>query len=190
LNEGLAQYFEAGSASYYSRQLGAAARSGDLLTLRTRKAVPSKADEISLFYVEAGSFVGELIELEGPERMAETLRLINDGSTAAEAMETVYGRPLWQIENEWRERLGASALPAPVDTSATPPAQANATAKPQATATSTAIGDSGVALEPDAPGDRGGGFDMTGPLIGAIAAAVVFSVWSFFVNRRRFRRRR
>jgi hypothetical protein len=192
LNEGLAQYFEAGSSDYYTSQLRKAAREDRLLVLRNRNTVPSQRSEINLFYLEVGSFVGELIERRGADRMAETLRLINDGQAAPDAVESAYGVPLWQLENEWRVRLGASELPAP----ATPTPSPNETATPrpaatpQATATEpgTSIGDTGAtAGEQSQTGD---GFNWTGPLIGAVAAGVVFTVWSVRVNRRRFRSRR
>ena len=191
LNEGLAQYFEAGSSDYYSSRLRKAARENRLLVLRNRNTVPSQRSDISLFYLEAGSFVGELIEMRGADRMAETLGLINDGLVAADAVEAAYGVPLWQLENEWRVRLGASELPPPA--TPTPAPADTATPRPgstpQATATApgTSIGDTGATAGQQSPPN--GGFSWTGPLAGAIAAGIVFSVWSFRVNRRRFRSR-
>ncbi|MDA0232960.1 MAG: peptidase MA family metallohydrolase [Chloroflexi bacterium] len=208
LHEGLAQYFEAGSSSPYTSQLGRAAAAGQLLTLRNRNNVPARGSEIGLYYTQVGSFVGELIEMRGAEPMAETLRLINEGSFAAEAIETAYGIPLWQLENEWRVRLGASELPPPPESTdrTEPTARSGATpvtstvpgsiggnnATPQATATPTEdeIAAAGVTVG-DAPADEAeSGFDWTGPLIGMAAAGAVFFVWSVRVNRRRFRTRR
>jgi hypothetical protein len=192
LNEGLAQYFEAGSSDYYTSQLGRAARNDQLLVLRNRNTVPSQRSEISLFYLEVGSFVGDLIERHGADRMAETLRLINDGQSAADAVEAAYGVPLWQLENEWRVRLGASELPAPATPTPSPSETSTPgpTATPQATATvpGTSIGDTGVTA--GAQSQPGGGFNWTGPLIGAITTGIVFTIWSVSVSRRRFRSRR
>lgn len=182
LHEGLAQHFEAGSSRFYTDQLDGVAGDDRLLTMRTRNNVPAKSNEITLFYLQVGSFVGELIEMEGPEPMAETLRLIDGGDNASEAVASAYGKPLWELENEWRERLGASPLPAPAGSDETP--QNSATPQTTSTVSPTSVGGSGVVTEPDSDG---GGFDMTGPVIGVIAAAVVFGVWSFFVNRKRFR---
>ncbi len=201
LHEGLAQYFEAGSSSGYTSQLGRAASEDALLTLRNRNNVPALQNEIGLFYTQVGSFVGELIEDFGPEPMSETLSLINEGDTAAEAIESAYGVPLWQLENDWRTRLGASELPPPPQPTATPSTDdspISGTAEPTSVSDSdatvssateeTTVADAGViagaggTAEPD-----GDGFNWNGPLIGAIAAAVVFMIWSFRVNRRRYR---
>ena len=205
LHEGLAQYFEAGSSSAYTSQLGRTAASDQLLTLRNRNTVPARGSEIGLYYTQVGSFVGELIEMRGAEAMSETLRLIDEGSVAAVAIETAYGTPLWQLENEWRLRLGASELPPPLESTlpiepavrpigTTSPDSGSGSgdeATPQATATSTGdeVPSAGV-VAGDTPSDQGDdGFNWTGPLIGVAAAAVVFFVWSFRVNRRRFRTR-
>jgi hypothetical protein len=192
LNEGLAQYFEAGNSEYYTSQLGRAARNDDLLVLRNRNSVPSQRADISIFYLEVGSFVGQLIEQRGDDRMAETLRLINEGDDAADAIEAAYGVPLWQLENEWRVRLGASELPAPATPTPSPDSSptTSPTSTPQVTATvpATRIGDTGVTAGDQPQPDSG--FNWTGPLIGAIAAGIIFTIWSFRVNRRRFRTRR
>ncbi len=197
LHEGLAQFFEAGSSDFYTSQLGTAARNDRLLTLRNRNTVPARAGEISLYYVQVGSFVGQLIEDYGPEPMSETLRLINEGSSASEAMEQAYERALWELENQWRVSLGASALPSPPATptpelQADPPSSSSSappTAIPQASATVTdPLTDAGIVVDGDSAGDGAGtGFNWTGPLIGAVAAATVFVIWSFRVNRRRYR---
>ncbi len=198
LHEGLAQYFEAGTSAGYTARLATAASYDSLLTLRNRNTVPARRDEIGLFYTQVGSFIGELIEEFGPEPMANTLGLIDDGQDAASAIETAYGKPLWQLENEWRTRLGASELPPPPQPTATAqdPGE-NATTIPatevaaQPTSEAT-IGEVGVSASDDSPADdeSGDGFNWTGPLIGAAAAGIVFFIWSVRVNRRRFRTRR
>lgn len=207
LHEGLAQYFEAGSSSGYTSQLRSAAAAGRLLTLRNRNTGPALGSEVGLYYLQVGSFVGELIETRGAGPMAETLRMINEGSSAAEAVQSAYGTELWQLENEWRARLGASELPPPP---ATPEPSVRPTSTPRAAgmagsgnssdaatqSTATAQAEQGgqvpsagvTAGEGDSPGKDG--FNWTGPLIGMAAAAVVFFVWSFRVNRRRFRSKR
>ncbi len=206
LHEGLAQFFEVGSSSGYTSRLDGAASDNRLLTLRNRNSVPARGNEISLFYTQVGSFVGELIEDRGPEPMAETLRLINDGRSAADAIEVAYGQPLWELENEWRSRLGASELAPPPQPTATP-VQAPTTpgtgaSEPtvvtspvvestpitSATPVGEVVPETGViAGEGAGKGEPNDGFNWTGPLVGAAVAAVVFAIWSFRVNRRRFR---
>lgn len=196
LHEGLAQFFEVGASSSYTSQLRRAASDDRLLTLRNRNTVPARGNEISLFYTQVGSFIGELIEDRGPEPMAETLRLINEGNTAVRAIEIAYGQPMWKLENEWRSRLGASELPAPPQPTATPPVAVQtsvvATVDPtlfpgDATVTGAGVVAEGVSDTPGVSNEPNDGFNWTGPLFGLAAAAVVFFVWSFRVNRRRFR---
>ena len=202
LHEGLAQYFEAGSSEPYTRQLTRAARNNELLTLRNRNTIPGLRAEVGLFYRQAGSFVGELIERHGAEKMAETLRLINSGQRAPEAIENAYGEPLWSLENNWRLRLGAEALPEPTPTtgpdptpepipaSQDPAGGGTATGVPQATPTpaGTAIVETGTPA--GGPSGSSGGFNWAGPLIGAFAASGVFMVWTSYVNWKRYRRKR
>ncbi len=203
LHEGLAQFFETGTSSSYTSQLGRAASANELLTLRNRNTVPARSNEIDLFYTQVGSFVGELIEDRGPESMAETLRLINEGNTAVEAVEIAYGQPLWELENEWRSRLGASELPPPPQPTATAPAVSEtptvATVEPTSVTQQSVEDPTDDNTLPDVGVVAGGvsdtpvtepdddGFNWTGPLFGLAAAGIVFFVWSFRVNRRRYR---
>ena len=179
LHEGLAQYFEAGSSEHYSSQLRSRARANDLLVLRNRNTVPSVAAEIGLFYTQVGSFIGNLVEQHGPAPMARTLELINGGTRAADALGEAYGKPFWQLENDWRVSLGADPLP---DPSATPAAGESPGAQPTATPD-----DAGIVVETP-PGDSDGGFSWVGPAIGAGAAVIVFAGWSVITSRRRLRR--
>lgn len=193
LHEGLAQFFETGDSNRYTSQLGRAASNDNLVTLYNRNTVPAQRDQISLFYTQVGSFVGELIEDHGPERMAQTLTLINQGREADEAVEVAYGKSLWELENEWRVRLGASELPPPLHATATPGSEVTGSGDSAPQSTATVVNTRGA---PDATAaidgvgasasEGGDSFNWTGPLIGAAIAGVVFFVWSYRVNRRRF----
>ena len=75
--------------------------------------VPGRRDEISVFYPQAGHFVGYLINAYGHERVAVLLENLDSGQEIADAFHSTYGESLYDVENTWRSTLGAGPLPTP-----------------------------------------------------------------------------
>ena len=127
-DEGLAMYFEPGSSAT-DPAVHSAARTGSLLTLTMMRGQPGRPGDVRLFYSQARSLVGYMIETYGEEKITEVVADVSRGSPFEDAVRSAYGLDPVQLESEWRVSIGAPPLtggrstdtdPA---TAATPPAQ-------------------------------------------------------------------
>lgn len=117
LSEGLARFLETGSSHSSIARLRASVRPDELLSLRHMGTIPGRRTDVFIFYPQAGAFVGYLIEEYGAATMVNFLASMNSGGTLLGNFETVYEKPLYEMENEWRAMLDAEPLVIP---SATP----------------------------------------------------------------------
>jgi hypothetical protein len=118
LNEGLATYFQPSQGSEWSQYLQQAIRVDRVMPLRFLKAYPGKEEEWLLVYAQGVSMVKFLLTTYGPQKMGELLRAYRDGDTDEQTFERVYGKRLFDLENEWRASIGVKPLDA---TTASPP---------------------------------------------------------------------
>jgi len=118
LNEGLAVWAEGDGLQSLNSRIASAARSNRLLKLRAMGSIPGRASDISLFYPQAGAFVGYLNTRFGPNGLASLLRHMNEGRKVYDAAQEAWGVSLDDVENEWRASLGARPLPTPSPTTA------------------------------------------------------------------------
>ena len=130
LNEGLARFLETGSSSGSNTRLRSRARPDEFLSLRNMRSVPGQRSDVLIFYPQAGAFVGYLVEEYGAESMAAFLAVINGGQQLLPGFKGVYGRSLYDVENDWRARFDAGPLAIP---SATPDPPRTASGSPQGT---------------------------------------------------------
>ena len=133
LNEGLAVWAEGAGIETLNARIRSAASSGRLLRVRSMGTIPGTGPGISLFYPQAGAFVGYLHERFGPDGLASLLRRINEGRRVQDAAQDAWGVSMDDVENDWRQSLGANPLPTPSPTprpAATPP---DAAASPRTT---------------------------------------------------------
>jgi hypothetical protein len=91
------------------------------------QTIPGQRSDVFIFYPQAGAFVGYLIEEYGHDMMASYLAAINSGQTLLGGFETVFGRSLYDVENDWRKLFGAAPL-----------AVASATSEPDSSAENSA----------------------------------------------------
>ena len=129
LNEGLAVFFETGSADASRNKVQATARRGDLLPLSAMNTIPGRPDDISTFYPQSGSFVGYLIERFGRTAIAGILQRLDSGTPIAAAVEQALGTTLEDVDAAFRDSMGAPSTPTPLASPAPDP-----TATPAATA--------------------------------------------------------
>jgi hypothetical protein len=120
LNEGLAVLSEGETTAGLNSQVSRAARSGDLLKLRSMGSIPGRRDGIALFYPQSGAFVAYLRDRFGPEGLASLLAGINGGLKVHDAALASWGVSLDDIEKDWRVSLGAGPLPTPSPAPGTP----------------------------------------------------------------------
>jgi len=109
LDEGLAMYAEGDLPEANRRALERAARSGQVLGLRSLTSCPGKAELVDLFYAEAYSVVSYLIQEEGPARVHELLALLARGLPVEEAVQKALGLSLAEVEQRWLATLGVAA---------------------------------------------------------------------------------
>jgi hypothetical protein len=117
LGEGLARFLETGSTESSLRRLRSSVRPEELLLLRHMGSIPGQRRDISIFYPQAGAFVGYLVEEYGAESMAGYLAALNGGNTLLSGFEQTYGKSLYEVENDWRIVFGADELVIPSATS-------------------------------------------------------------------------
>ena len=104
LNEGLAMQYE-DSSIVRSGTVRSAARAGRLLSLKNMGTVPGRSRDISLHYAQAWSVVDYMVDNYGPERVAALLATLNTGQRIDEALTTVYGLSVEELDEEWRADL-------------------------------------------------------------------------------------
>ena len=116
LDEGLAVFLETGKSEPSSERLRSSVRPDELLPLRNMNTIPGRRDDVFIFYPQAGAFVGYLVEEYGADTMARYLAGINNGQSAAENFNEIYGRSIYEIENNWRSNFNATPITIPPPT--------------------------------------------------------------------------
>lgn len=179
LNEGLAVYSEGGLDPSSEQQLEDAIKNDTLLTVRSLSSGFSEvADKAYLSYSQSYSITKFLIETYGQEKMTSLLVGLRDGLTIEEALIQTYGFNIDELEDQWREAIGAQ--PRPVSPEGQPTAQPTPTHVPTivpvggislpAQVTSTPVPTSSVAEDPTATGvpaaDNGSFIALTLILLG------------------------
>ncbi len=108
LNEGLAVYGEGGPDTLMLSTFQSALASNSLSSLRSLNGnFPEAYDQANLAYGESYSVVNFLIAQYGREKMTALLMDLRDGSTADQALQTVYGFDTDGLEDAWRHAIGA-----------------------------------------------------------------------------------
>ncbi|MFQ5860274.1 MAG: peptidase MA family metallohydrolase [Dehalococcoidia bacterium] len=113
LNEGLAEYanLEPGLSrtdvlrfAIFTRRLG---------PLWHLVSVPGDPTDVVIFYAQTHSVVEHLIETYGAGKMRELFQALQAGSSIEEALQQVYGLDQYELDSQWRQRLGLRPLPPP-----------------------------------------------------------------------------
>lgn len=118
LDEGLAMYAEGSLRGDNQSELERAIRDNTLISVRSLSGYPGDPGLVDLFYGEVYSVVDFLIEAHGPEKMDQLLRTFKRGVYQEDALQEVYGFGLDELEDQWREAIGAPPRPTPA-----PPAE-------------------------------------------------------------------
>ncbi|HSK88278.1 MAG TPA: peptidase MA family metallohydrolase [Anaerolineales bacterium] len=121
LNEGLAVYSEGGLDPASQQQLEDAIRNDTLLTVRSLSSGFSEvADKAYLSYSQSYSIAKFLIETYGQDKMTSLLVALRDGLTIEEALIQTYGFNLDELEDLWRQAIGAQPRPVSAQPTAQP----------------------------------------------------------------------
>ena len=106
LNEGNASFWETGSRAASLRDFRPIARSSRVTEFSAMNAIPGLRNDINNFYIQSTDFVGYLIENYGAKSVGNLLAELNRGTSIDDAMHSVYGASLTDLENAWRTEWG------------------------------------------------------------------------------------
>ena len=110
INEGLAEYGNVKPSYSYDIALDFAVATNRLLPLMSMTTISRTPEDAIIFYGQARSIVKLMIAREGPEGMKALMTALKEGKKVDDAIQQVYGLTLLELENVWRESVGASLL--------------------------------------------------------------------------------
>ena len=111
LDEGLAMYSEGGLSPDFSTRLQNAIDQDRVFTVRSlSSSFPADEESARLAYAQSYSLVSFLLEEHGgKEKMIQLLEAFKTGSGYVEALDTVYGLDIDQLNSQWREYVGLAS---------------------------------------------------------------------------------
>ena len=115
LNEGLAEYGSPEPSPSFDLALATALSGGELLPLTSMTRPPGQPSDVILFYGESKSVVTYMVETHGEGPMQALLAGLREGLSIDSALEAAYGFDRVELDNRWRESIGAE----PIDRQAT-----------------------------------------------------------------------
>ncbi len=107
LNEGLAEYGNLDKGLSYVYYLDWAVDTNRLIPFTRLQAFPGEPNMVIVSYGQSRDFIEYLIETYGEEKIAETFASIAEGRSGDIAIRNVYGKTVQELDNEWRESIGA-----------------------------------------------------------------------------------
>lgn len=123
LNEGLAEYGNIDQGSSYDDALAYAIATDNLLPITAMESQPGRSEDIIIFYGQARSLVRFMVHRFGEDKMRELMATLKSGTPLRRALPLVYGLEGIEIENMWREELGATPRRKPDEGAALPTAE-------------------------------------------------------------------
>ena len=122
LNEGLAEYGNLEEGPEYEIALEFAIATGVVQSTLAMTTPPGNPDDLIIFYGQSRSIVEFMIERFGADKMTELMATMKQGIGIGQAIERVYGMTQIELENLWRDKVGAELYVPPVDEKARPTA--------------------------------------------------------------------
>ena len=113
LNEGLSEFGNVDPGTSYDSALSFALRNDRLLPITSLNSLPGTPDDIIIFYGQARDIVRFMVEEFGADRMKELMAVMKSGTNVEDSIEQVYGVTRIELENMWRDTLGAPSVSAP-----------------------------------------------------------------------------
>ena len=120
LDEGLAEFGNVAPGFSYDIALEFALGTDRLLPITSMPVLPGDPEDVIIFYGQARSIVEYMIAAYGPAAMRELLAVFREGVNMDDAIERVYGISRVELENDWREIIGAPMYAPPERDSARP----------------------------------------------------------------------
>lgn len=107
LDEGLAEYGNIDPGFSYEVALEFALATDRLLPITSMPTLPGDPEDVIIFYGQAQSIVRFMVAGYGPEKIRDLMAVIKTGSNIDDAIEDVYGMTRIELENQWRDTIGA-----------------------------------------------------------------------------------
>lgn len=123
LDEGLAEYGNKEPAFSYDVALDYAVHTDNLLPITSMPSMPGTPEDIIIYYGQSKSIIEYIINVYGTGNMKDLLSMMKSGKNIDESFQSIYKKTKENMENEWREYIGASpyewdkediSLPTPV----------------------------------------------------------------------------
>ncbi len=120
LDEGLAEFGNVAPGFSYDIALEFALGTDRLLPITSMPTLPGDPEDVIIFYGQARSIVEFMIAAYGPSAMRELLAILKEGTNMDDAIQQIYGVSRIELENRWREIIGAPEYVPPERDSARP----------------------------------------------------------------------
>lgn len=120
LNEGLAEYANTQSNGNYATILAQAIKNNSLFPITSLTTFPGKPDDVILAYGQSKSIVTFLIKSYGATPFQELVENLHKGNHIDIALKNAYGLNRFEIDNDWRESIGAKKIAPIIKTSSLP----------------------------------------------------------------------
>jgi len=107
LNEGLSEYGNIDPGPAYDIALDFAIETNRLLPIMYMNSRPGNPEQVIIFYGQGRSIVQYLIKHFGTAKMRELMKALKEGTNINEAFQRVYGHSTLELDNMWRDSVGA-----------------------------------------------------------------------------------
>ena len=107
LDEGLAEFGNIDPSFSYDIALEFALGTDRLLPITSMPILPGDPEDVIIFYGQASSLVHFMVAAYGPRAMRDLMTLLGQGTQIDDAIVQVYGVERIELENQWRDALGA-----------------------------------------------------------------------------------
>lgn len=107
LGEGLSEYGNIAPGFSYDIALEFALATGRLLPITSMKGMPGDPEDVIIFYGQASSLVSYMVNAYGPETMRRLMKTLKQGTNIDDAIIEVYRITRIDLENQWRDVIGA-----------------------------------------------------------------------------------
>ncbi|MCL0029052.1 peptidase MA family metallohydrolase [Dehalococcoidia bacterium] len=113
LGEGLSEYGNIAPGFSYDIALEFALATGRLLPITSMKGMPGDPEDVIIFYGQASSLVRFMVNMYGPATMRQLMKTLKEGTNIDDAILEVYRVTRVELENLWRDSIGAPAYVPP-----------------------------------------------------------------------------
>lgn len=108
LNEGLAEYGNIDPGFAYDIALDFAINTDRLLPIMYMSTLPGDPEQVIIFYGQGSSIVRYMIGQFGIDKMRSLMGVLKSGTNMDNALQEVYGHSLVDLDNMWRDSVGAA----------------------------------------------------------------------------------